>query len=89
MSDFVITAKKVNTDEAYLSAIFKDNHLVSVVQNKKISATLQIEHIAKFLLAIKSDEYYYPKNIEDFIKNNVEIIEAIDTISDKFIEIDF
>lgn len=90
MEKYVITAKKKGSDEAYLSAIFEDNKLVAVVQNKKVSSEVNTEDVAKFLLAIKSDKRYYPKNISDFINNEVQLIEAIDVIEDSYIqELDF
>lgn len=90
MEEYAITAKKKGSDEAYLSAIFKDNKLVAVVQNKKVSSEVKTEDVAKFLLAIESDKYYYPQNISDFINNEVHLIETIDVIGDSYIrELDF
>lgn len=90
MEKYVITAKKKGSDEAYLSAIFEDNKLVAVVQNKKVSSEVNTEDVAKFLLAIKSDKRYYPQNISDFINNEVQLIEASDVIEDSYIqELDF
>lgn len=89
MSEYVITAKSADTDEAYLSAIFEDNKLVAIVQNKKVSSEVKIEHIAKFLLSIKSEERYYPKYISSFIENYVSVIDAIDVVGDNFVVIDF
>ena len=34
MSEYVITAKNADTDEAYLLTIFEDNKLVAIDQNK-------------------------------------------------------
>lgn len=89
MSKYVITAKTVDTDEAYLSAIFEDNKLVNIVQNKKVSSEVKIEHISKFLLSIVSEERYYPKDISSFIENHVSVIDAIDVVGDNFVAIDF
>ena len=89
MSEYVITAKSADTDEAYLSAIFEDNKLVAIVQNKKVTSEVKIEHIAKFLLSIKSEERYYPKDISSFIENYVSVIDALDVVGDNFVVIDF
>lgn len=90
MNKYVITAKKTGSDEAYLSAIFEEGNLVSIVQNKKVSSEVKSKDVAKFLLAIKSDKRSYPQNISDFIAHNVQVIEAIDVIGDNYIkEIDF
>ena len=58
-------------------------------QNKKVSSEVKIEHIAKFLLSIKSEERYYPKDISSFIENYVSVIDAIDVVGDNFVVIDF
>lgn len=88
--DYVITAVKAGTDVPYLSAIFRDNKLVAIIQNKKVSLDVKTEDVAKFLLAIKSDKRYYPQDIADFIKNNLTVVEAIDDIRDNHIvELDF
>ena len=89
MSKYVITAKTADTDEAYLSAIFEDNKLVNIVQNKKVSSEVKIEHISKFLLSIVSEERYYAKDISSFIENHVSVIDAIDVVGDNFVAIDF
>ena len=77
MSKYVITAKTADTDEAYLSAIFEDNKLVNIVQNKKVSSEVKIE------------QRYYPKDISSFIENHVSVIDAIDVVGDNFVAIDF
>ena len=89
MSEYVIPAKSADTDEDYLSAIQEDNKLVAIVQNKKVSSEVKIEHIAKFLLSIKSEERYYPKGISSFIENYVSGIDEIDVVGDNFVVIDF
>lgn len=88
--DYVITGLKAGTDVPYLSAIFRDNKLIGIIQNKKFSSDVKTEDVAKFLLAIKSDERYYPKDIAAFMKNNLTVVEAIDDIRDNHIvELDF
>lgn len=88
--DYVITGLKAGTDVPYLSAIFQDNKLVAIIQNKKVSSDVKTEDVAKFLLDIKSDERYYPKDIAAFMKNNLTVVEAIDDIRDNHIvELDF
>lgn len=88
--DYVITGLKAGTDVPYLSAIFRDNRLIGIIQNKKFSSDVKTEDVAKFLLAIKSDERYYPKDIAAFMKNNLTVVEAIDDIRDNHIvELDF
>ena len=77
------------SDTAYLSAIFEDNKLVGIVQNKNVSSEVNSEHVAKFLLAINNDEYFYPKNIAEFIEDNVTVIESIDVVNDFIEVIDF
>lgn len=93
MSDYVITAKKIDTDEAYLSAVFKDDKLMGIVQNKCVSDTINVEHIAKFLLAINSENRYYPEELKlngkKYIQENTTVIPAIDVVGDNFVEIDF
>lgn len=93
MSNYVITAKNIDTDEAYLSAIFKDDKLMGIVQNKCVSDTINVEHVAKFLLAIGSDDRYYPEALKldskKYIQENTRVIPAIDVVGDNFVEIDF
>ena len=89
MSEYVITVKSDDTDVAYLSAIFEYNKLVAIVQKKKVSSEVKIDHIAKFLLSIKSEERYYPKDISSFIDNYVSVIDAIDVVGDNFVVIAF
>ena len=48
MSKYVITAKTADTDEAYLSAIFEDNKLVNIVQNKKYHLKLKLNIFLNF-----------------------------------------
>lgn len=93
MSDYVITAKNIDTDEAYLSAVFKDDKLMGIVQNKCVSDTVNVEHVAKFLIAISSDKCYYPEELKldskKYIQENTTIIPAIDAVGDNFVEVDF
>lgn len=93
MSDYIITAKQIGTDEPYLSAIFKDNKLMSIVQNERVSNTINVAHVASFLVAIASDERYYPEALkldsEKYILENTTVIPSINIIGDNFIEIDF
>ena len=89
MKNKVITAVIKGSGTAYLSAIFEDNKLVGIVQNKNVSSEVNSEHVAKFLLAINNDEYFYPKNIAEFIEDNVTVIESIDVVNDFIEVIDF
>ena len=85
MSEYVITAKSAVTDEAYLSAIFEDNNLVAIVQNKKVSSEVKIEHIAIFLLYIKCEDRYFQQDIPCFIYDYVSVIDVIDVVCDLFV----
>lgn len=93
MSKYVITAKSTVTDEPYLSAIFEENRLVGIVQNERISDAVNVAHVASFLIAISSDNRYYPEELkidgEKYIRENTTVIPAIDVIGDNFVEIDF
>ena len=88
--DHVITAVKAGSDVPYLSAIFLDKKLVGIIQNKNVSSDVKTEDVEKFLLAIRSDNRYYPQDIAGFIKNNLTVVEANHNIRDNhFVELDF
>ncbi|MDT2871656.1 hypothetical protein P7H89_12815 [Lactococcus lactis] len=89
--DYVITAVKAGSDVPYLSAIFLDNKLVGIIQNKTVSSDVKTEDVAKFLYAIRSDDRYYPQDIAGFIKNNLTVVAANDDIRDNnhIVELDF
>lgn len=94
MSDYAITAKNVGTDEVYLSAVFKDDKLMNIIQNERVSDTINVKHIAKFLVAISSENRYYPEalklDVEKYIRENTVVIPAIDVVGDNYIvELDF
>ena len=94
MSDYAITVKNVGTDEVYLSAVFKDDKLMGIIQNERISDTINVEHIAKFLVAISSENRYYPAllklDVEKYIRENTVVIPAIDVVGDNYlVELDF
>lgn len=94
MSDYAITAKNVGTDEAYLSAVFKDDKLMGIIQNERISDTINLEHIAKFLVAISSENRYYSEALkldaEKYIRENTVVISAINVVGDNYlVELDF
>ena len=94
MSDYAITAKNVGSDEAYLSAVFKDDKLMGIIQNERISDTINVEHIAKFLVAISSENRYYSEALkldaEKYIRENTVVISAINVVGDNYlVELDF
>lgn len=92
-NEYVITVEHKASDEPYLSAIFKDDKLMGILQNERVSEIINVEHVASFLVAIASSERYYPEALkldgEKYIRENTTVIPAIDIIGDNFIEMDF
>lgn len=97
MSEYVITAKKIGTDEPYLSAIFRregrKDMLMGIIQNERVSANVDVAHVASFLLAIRSDDRYYPEEARNdgkkYILENTKVMPAIDVIGNDVVELDF
>lgn len=89
VSEFVITAVKKGSDEPYLSAIFEDNRLISIIQNENISKEINEKDIASFLLEIRNDDLFFPQDIASNLKKYVTILPAKQNLDGNIIEIDF
>lgn len=85
-NNHVITAVKGDSNEVYLSAIFTDNKLTSIIQNTKVSKELILEDVFKFLDLLKNEEYLFPspESMDYFLENNVIFLEAENKIDESF-----
>lgn len=88
MTEYVITAIKKGSNEAYLTAIIENvagGHIVkSIIQNTKVSDEINVDHIKKFLAHINSCDVTELPPLDKFISTNVFLLEAKEKIDSNF-----